>query len=180
MLVDARPLDASRLSAEPISQRIAIARGWVDRLNSEARLVEASLESWRRYLDLLERVHCAEQDLEVAAVNGRVPISRQAAKACFLTELVVHFAFQQTSYRTNNKATVAWTVRQGLYRDRKRANVAVSSILAHRRDLFRRVDRGVYTLTAKATELGRRLSLDMRAQLPLSPADDAGLAPSRN
>ncbi len=171
MLTDVRLREAEQLSAEPISQRIAIAKGWVDRLSSEAALLAGSLESWRQYLQLLERVYHAEQDLEVTPVNARVPIPVEATKLCSLTELVIHFAFQQPDHRITNRSTVGWMLRQGLHRDRKRASVAANSILAHRRDLFRRIDRGAYRLTAKATEMGKRLSLEMRSQLPLSPWD---------
>lgn len=162
---DIPPEEVEQLSQEPLEERIAIAGKRIELLNLEiaARQREIGakqdiLKGWTEYLELLRQVQKVEGHLRVTPSNGHARVAQQVKQLRSITELLVFFAFQQPRTQITGLAALSWALGQELYITRKAAQQGVNGIMAHRKDLFRRVGRGRYVLTPKGTELGKRLS----------------------
>lgn len=165
----------SRVSGAPIEQRILIGKRWIDRLHHEITIRQSALEQWSNYVRLLEQVREIEKDLQVAGTNGHVHITRRTAQSLPGVRLLVYYAFQQPQYDLPIKSAATWLVTQRFSDDSGSAERFIRTTVTHRDDLFERLDRGVYKLTAKGQKVGAEVSsqIDAQAPLELPPSEEA-------
>ena len=152
-------------SEESTERKLEIARRRRDEAAAEIDLAKAKHGDWNEYAEALEAIQEMEKRLGIRrpVALGQPASERKHADVTLIDALLVH-AYDEPTGEIFHAAAMEWLER----RDVAATKQGVNSTLAHRKVLFRRVERGRYVLTAagraRASELasgplGTRLSI---------------------